>query len=350
MKKYSVIIILILLFSVPNVFAISKVGTTAAQFLKIGVGSRAIGMGGAFVGVANDVTAIYWNPAGLARLPRNEAILLHTEWLADISYDFAALSVNLGNAGTVAFSITSVSMGEMKVRSELQPEGTGELFDAGDIAGTISYARSLTDRFSIGASVKYIRQNIWHMAANGVGFDVGTLFTTQFNGMRIGMSISNFGPNMAMSGRDAREYVDVNPDANGSNDQIPAYLQMEGWPLPITFRVGVAMEAINTRQNRITVAVDALHPNDNSESVNVGMEYAYYNWAFVRMGWQALLLDNSERGSVFGEDADNEIIPTNVGLGFIYSFSPNFKVKVDYAFANFGRLENTQRFSIGIEF
>ncbi len=350
MKKYSVIILLILLLTVTQGFAISKTGTTAAQFLKIGVGSRALGMGAAFVGVANDVTAIYWNPAGLARLPNNEAILLHTEWLADISYDFAALSINLGNMGTLGFSLTSVSMGEMKVRSELEPEGTGELFDAGDIAGTICYARSLTDRFSIGASVKYIRQNIWHMAANGVGFDVGTLFTTQFNGMRIGMSISNFGPNMAMSGRDAREYVDVNPDAIGSNDQIPAYLQMESWPLPITFRVGVAMEAINTRQNRLTVALDALHPNDNAESVNIGMEYAYFDWAFIRMGWQALFLSDDERGSVFGEDAESEYIPSNIGLGFIYAISSNLKIKVDYAYANFGRLGNPQRFSIGIEF
>jgi len=350
MKKNSVILICIFLFMAGNSFAISKVGTTAAQFLKIGVGSRALGMGGAFVAVSNDVTAIYWNPAGLARLPHNEAILLHTEWLADISYDYAALSVNMGNMGTLALSLTSVSMGEMEVRSELQPEGTGELFDAGDIAGTLCYARSLTDRFSIGMSVKYIRQNIWHMAANGVGFDVGTLFTTQFNGMRIGMSISNFGTNMAMSGRDAREYVDVNPDANGSNDQIPAYLQMESWPLPITFRVGVAMEAINTRQNRLTLAMDALHPNDNSESVNIGVEYAYFNWAFIRMGWQALFLSDDERGSVFGEDTGGDYIPSNVGLGFAYALCPSLKFKVDYAYANFGRLENTQRFSIGIEF
>lgn len=349
MRKISFLII-IMLFVVTNSFAVSKVGTTAAQFLKIGVGSRAQGMGGAFVAVANDVTALYWNPAGLARLPGNEAILLHTEWLAGISFDYAALAINMGNVGTLGFSLTSVSMGEMKVRSELKPEGTGEFFDAGDISASLCYSRSLTDRFSIGINLKYIRQNIWHSVADGIGIDVGTLFTTQFNGMKIGMSISNFGPNMTMSGRDAKEYIDISPEVNGSNDQIPAFRQMESWALPITFRVGVAMDAVNTSMNRLTVAIDALHPNDNSESINLGFEYAYYNMAFIRLGWQSMFLKDDERGSLFGGDENEDYFPTNVGVGFNYAISSKISIKVDYAFADFGRLQNTQRFSLGIEF
>ena len=352
MKKLS-IIIFVLLLCVTFSFAASKVGTTAAQFLKIGVGSRAVGRGGAFVAVADDITSLYWNPGGLGRLNRNEAILLHTEWLGGISFDYAGLAVNMGRFGTVGFSLTSVSMGEMKVRSELKPEGTGEYFSASDIAGSIAYARALTDRFSIGANLKYIRQNIWHMSANGFAVDIGTIFTTQFNGMKIGMSISNFGTNMEMSGRDGREYIDVNADANGSSDQIPAFRLMEGWSLPITFRVGVAMDAFKTDKNRLTVALDALHPNDNSEYVNFGCEYSYYNWAFIRLGWQALFLPDDERGGLFGnggEENNNDIIPSNIGLGFNYAITSNLKIKLDYAFANFGRLQNTQRFSIGIEF
>ncbi len=350
MKKI-VLAILILILTVSLSFASSKVGTTAAQFLKIGVGARANGMGGAFVAVANDVTSLYWNPAGLGRLYHNEAILLHTEWLADISFDYAGVAVNMGGLGSIGVSITSVSMGEMRVRSELEPEGTGEYFNASDIAGSLAYARSLTDRFSIGFNFKYIRQNIWHMSANGFAVDVGTIFVTQFNDMKIGMSISNFGTDMKMSGRDAREYIDVNPDANGSNDQIPAFRQMEAWALPLTFRVGVAMDAFKTDKNRLTVALDALHPNDNAEYVNLGFEYAFYNWAFIRCGWQALFLEDDERGGLFSEGNEgSDIVPSNVGVGVNYSFSPGLTLKLDYAFADFGRLENTQRFSIGIEF
>lgn len=349
MKK-TILLFLILSFMATSTYAVSKVGTTAAQFLKVGVGSRALGMGGAFVAVSNDVTALYWNPAGAARLSRNEAILLHTEWLANISFDYAAIAIKMSNFGTIGVSLTSVSMGEMRVRTELRPEGTGEYFNASDLAGNICYARSLTDRFSIGFNFKYIRQNIWHMSANGFAMDVGTMFTTQFNDMKIGMSISNFGPNMRMTGRDAKEYIDINPNANGSNDQIPAYRQLEAWSLPIIFRVGVAMDAINTNRNRLTIALDALHPNDNSESVNVGFEYSFYNWAFVRLGWQALFLPDDERRGFLGDENGSDALPSNVGVGFIYSFNPNFKIKLDYAYADFGRLQNTQRFSIGIEF
>ncbi len=350
MKKSSIIILIGLLLIITNSFAVNKVGTTAAQFLKIGVGSRAIGMGGAFVAVSNDVTSLYWNPAGAAQLTKHEVILLHSEWLAGISYDYAGAAFQMGNVGIIGLTITSLTMGEMKVRTELQPEGTGEFFDASDLAVGLSYARSLTDRFSIGLSAKYIRQSIWHMAANGIAFDVGTLFTTQFNGIKIGMSISNFGPNMTMAGRDSKEYIDVNPDANGSNNQIPAYRQLEAWSLPITFRVGLAMDAIHTSNNRLTVAVDALHPNDNSESVNLGFEYAFYNWAYVRLGWEALFLSDDVRSGIFGGEKQSEFYPSNIGLGFSYTFYNSLKIKVDYAYADFGRLQNTQRFSLGIEF
>ncbi|OQX87204.1 hypothetical protein B6D60_04400 [candidate division KSB1 bacterium 4484_87] len=349
MKKL-IFILIALLLSFSMSFGVSKVGTTAAQFLKIGVGSRAVGMGGAFVAVANDVSALYWNPAGLSRLHHNEAILMHSEWLADINFDYAGIAIDMGAMGTIGVSVTSVTMGEMKVRTELQPEGTGELFSASDIAGSIAYARSLTDRFSIGFNFKYIRQNIWHMASNGFAVDVGTLFKTQFNGMTIGMSITNFGPKMKMAGRDAKEYIDINPNANGSNDQLPAQLQMDPWSLPITFRVGVAMDAFRTENNALMVAVDALHPSDNSEYVNLGMEYSFYDWGFIRLGWQALFLDDNERGGVFSGEGSNNVVPSNVGLGVQYEVARGVVLKLDYAYADFGRLQNTQRFSLSVEF
>ncbi len=348
--KRTIFILIALLLSFSLAFGVSKVGTTAAQFLKIGVGSRAVGMGGAFVAVANDATALYWNPAGLSRLVNNEAILMHSEWLADINFDYVGLAINMGNMGSLGISVTSVSMGEMKVRTEIQPEGTGELFSASDLAGSIAYARSLTDRFSIGFNFKYIRQNIWHMSSNGFAVDVGTLFTTQFNGLTIGMSISNFGPKMKMAGRDAKEYIDINPNANGSNDQLPAQLQMDPWSLPITFRVGVAMNVLEMDNGSLLLAVDALHPSDNSEYVNFGMEYSLYDWGFIRLGWQELFLEDSERGGVFSSEGSDNFMPSNIGVGVRYELSRGLALKLDYSYADMGRLQNTQRFSLSVEF
>ncbi|MBM2841541.1 MAG: hypothetical protein HW412_2069, partial [Bacteroidetes bacterium] len=159
---------------------VSKTGTTAAAFLEIPVGARAIGMGGAFVGTANDVTSLYWNPAGVARLDHSEAIFSHSSWIADMNFDYAALSIPLENFGTLGLSFTSLTMPDMLVRTVERPEGTGERFTAGSFAVATHYARTLSDKFSIGFTAKYISEKIWDMQANGFAVDVGTLFTTNF--------------------------------------------------------------------------------------------------------------------------------------------------------------------------
>ncbi len=316
---------------------VSKVGTTSAAFLEIGVGARAIGMGSAFVAVADDGSALYWNPSGLARLKKSEVVFSHSQWLADTKLNFAGIVLPIGAFGTFGASITILSMDEMMVRTVFEPEGTGEMFDASDMVLGVTYAKNLTHRFSIGFNAKYIRQNIWHMSASSIAFDIGTLFTTQFNNMRIGMSISNFGNKMKLDGRDTRIFHDVDPEKYGNNDLINAYLETEKWSLPLIFRVGVAMDVLKSRYNCFTVAIDALHPNNNYESVNLGMEYTFNNFISLRFGYKSLFLDDSEQG-------------LTAGVGLRQNFVGKVSLKFDYAYADFGVLHNAQRFSMGIEF
>lgn len=316
---------------------VSKVGTTSAVFLEIGVGARAIGMGGAFVAVSNDATALYWNPAGIARVKRNETVFIHTEWLADTNFDFAGIVLPLGEMGTIGASITSLSMNEMKVRTVFYPEGTGEMFGAGDIGLGMAYGRNLTDRFSIGFNIKYIHQRIWHMKASSFAVDIGTLFTTQFNEMKIGMSISNFGGKMRLEGKDTLIKHDIDPVKTGNNDKINAHLDTDKWPLPLTFRVGISMDLLKDEMNRLTVAVDALHPNNNTESLNLGAEYVFYDLVSLRIGYQSLFLKDSEEG-------------ISAGAGLNMKLLGNLNLIVDYALAYFGVLNNVHRFSIGLTF
>ena len=133
----------------PNNNTITKVGTTAAQFLKIGVGARAISLGGTFVAQANDLSALYWNPAGLSNLTGSAVQLARTDYLAGINYNFAGFGTNLGPAGTIAASLIFLDSGSMAVRTEETPEGTGEEFDVQNLALQISYGRALTDKFSM---------------------------------------------------------------------------------------------------------------------------------------------------------------------------------------------------------
>ncbi len=316
---------------------VSKVGITAAPFLTIGVGARATGMGAAFVATANDASALYWNPAGLISLRRAELLLVHTAWIADMSFDYAGAVLPLGEFGVLGASLTSLTMDEMAVRTIELPDGTGELFNASDLALALTYSRRLTDRFSIGFTAKYISQRIWHESATGFALDVGTLFVTGFRGLRIGASLYNFGTDMRMEGKDLLVFHDLDPAIDGNNDRVPSQIETQDWALPLNFQFGLAMELVKSEHHRLTLAADALHPSDNTESVNLGGEYALQEKIFLRGGYRDLFLRDGEQTFALGG-------------GVAMRFLGNVRWKLDYAFADFGRLENEQRFSIAVEF
>ncbi len=337
--KGIVLLVSVWFYPLPAQFVsdVSNVGTTAAPFLEIGVGARAIGMGGAFVATANDASALYWNVAGIAQLKRPEVLFVRTNWLADIRFDYAGAVLPLGGYGSLGASLTSLSMGEMMVRTVEEPEGTGERFSASDMALAVSYGFHLTDRFSFGITAKYIYQRIWKETAQGFAVDVGTLFRTGLKGLRIGAALSNFGTDMQMGGDNLLVYHDIDPYKLGNNDRIFAELKTDKWPLPLIFQAGMAIEPWETEKQRLTLAVDALHPIDNTESINVGMEYAFREQFFLRGGYRNLFLRDAEEGFT-------------LGAGFHIRFLGNFRVQLDYAYADFGRLQNVQRFSINVAF
>ncbi len=324
------------LFSQFNI-DVSKVGTTSAPFLEIDVGSKAVGMGSAFVAVADDATALYWNPAGISRLPGNEVVFIHTDWIANIKYDFVGSVFPLNSFGVIGISLISLRTDEMKVRTVDQPEGTGEMFGVSDLAMALTYARNLTERFSIGFNGKYIRQKIWHMSATGFAIDIGTLFTAPFAGMKIGMSISNFGGKLQMLGKDTYVNYDLAPNQEGSNDRIPANLKTDKFSLPLLFRVGLALDALKLKSSRVLIAVDAVHPNDNTEYLNMGVEYSSNDWLFLRAGFKNLLVLDGEGG-------------LTLGGGMKYGLGRNVRVIIDYSYQDFGRLNNAQNFSLAVGF
>jgi len=336
MKKFTLFFLMVSIFVSNGYSGDSKVGTTAAQFLKIEIGARALAMGGAFVATANDASASYWNPAGLAQLRSKEITVQQVNWLADMDLKYGGIAVPL-NDHTIGLSMTFMDYGEWDVTTIDAPEGTGEKFGAQDIALGLSYAYNLTDRFAFGANVKYISQRIWHMSASAIAFDIGTLFETQFKGLRIGMSFTNFGSKMTMRGKDAKVFQDVGPEIEGNNERINAYLETEEWDLPLSFRVGVAMDVIKNDYSKLTIAVDTIAPNDNLEYVNSGFEYGWKNFVFLRGGYKAMFIEDSETG-------------LTLGTGLRYAINKNVKIKFDYAYADFGHLEEVQFFTLGFEF
>ncbi len=339
-RRTSVLAILLILWFMSSVKVCqgqSKVGTTAVPFLGISVGSRATAMGGAFTAMCSDATALYYNPGSIAQMKNSQFLASHTGWLVNTSLNWIGFVYKLDPSNAIGVHVTQLDYGEEDVTTVDQPEGTGEKWTALDFAAGLSYARNLTDRFSIGGSVKYIQQRLWNESASAFALDVGLLFVTDFNGMKLGMSISNFGTDMQMDGRDLLKRIDLDPKVLGNNETIVSKLKTENWPLPLFFRVGIAMDVIRFGMNRMTFVVDALRPSDNTEIVNAGGEIAFGERVFLRGGYKSLFRAKSEEGLTLG---------CGVNLYTGNTITWNF----DYTYADFGLFQDIQMMAIGVQF
>jgi hypothetical protein len=318
-------------------FGQDKVGTTAAQFLSISVGPRAMGMGSAYVAEGRDASALYWNPGAFQQAGRSELLFSHTNWLVGSKFQWFGFMYNFGDENALGLSLTQLDYGEDDVTTVTQPTGTGERWSARDMAVSLSYCRRLTDRFSMGATVKYIGQRIWNETASSFAFDLGLLFVTGFNGMRLGVTMTNFGGDLKMDGRDLLIRVDIDPANSGSNKALTGSLKTDPWALPLQFRVGLAMDVIQMSDIRLTVATDAVRPNDNAPYVNAGGELAWNEMVFVRGGYKSLFLNDREDGLALGAG----VRYTQPGLG---------SIEVNYAYTQFGVFGNLNTFALAIAF
>ena len=188
-----------------------NLGTSGAQFLKIPVGARAAALGGAFTSSGDDASALFWNPAGIVGVKGGALTVSHEEWWAGSRLNHAAYVQSFGEIGSFGLSFTMMAMDKTEVTTEEDPEGTGQYFDAQDLMLGITYARKLTDDFSVGITAKYVHQRIWNESASGFAVDVGTQYHIGFSDLRLGMSVTNFGGDLTFEGRDLRVDYDVIP-------------------------------------------------------------------------------------------------------------------------------------------
>ena len=342
--------ILKLLIMVSLIFAQNNVATTSAAFLEIGPGARSLGMGSAYVSVANDASSLYWNPAGIVNVSRPEVQSFYTPWLVETQYYYNTAVVPLGPYGNLGFSFTAITMDEMIVRTVQDPEPSdyGQKFDAGNISMGIAYAKKLTDRFSFGFQTKFIQESIWQMNAQGFAVDIGTLFITKRD-LRIGMSVSNFGGKLGMEGNNTLVDIDVDENIYGNNDRIDGNLGTAKWPLPLMFRFGISREFTFASNMKCLFAVDAIHPNNNPEYLNIGLEYSAMDMVFLRVGKSHTFYELSFQE----EDQNIDIGPEqwlSFGAGVKYQIPRGPMINIDYVFTDFGIFNNIEGYSISFTF
>ncbi len=321
MKKLA--ILLLLLVSIVDIRAQlfpvlggQRAGISTAQFLKIGVGSRAEAMGGAFVAVANDASALFWNPAGLAQFSQDQVLFSHNKWVVDINHDFLGAVYHLDGSNSFGLALTSLSMEKMKVTTEFAPFGTGEYFGFGDLAIAFTYARKMTEQFSFGGTIRYMEETLDKLKMRGVMIDLGTYYWTGLGSTRFAVSVSNFGNQLAPDG----EVVLIGSRTVSS---------WQAFSPPTIFRIGFAFEPYETEDNRVTTSIQLNHPNDNSENVAMGAEYSWRNTFYVRGGYK---FNVEEQNYSFGAGIN---VPISIA-----------EFSLDYAYSNFTRLGTAHRFSI----
>ena len=337
-------------FCITVVFSQNNVATTSAAFLEIGPGARSLAMGSAFVSVADDASALYWNPAGIVYVSRPEVQTYYSPWLVETQFYYNTAVIPMGGFGSLGISFTAVTMDEMMVRTVQDPEPSkyGQKFDSGNISMGIAYAKKLTDRFSFGFQTKFIQESIWQMKAQGIAVDIGTLFITKKN-LRIGMSVSNFGGKMGMEGINTLVDIDVDENIYGNNDRIDGHLDAAKWPLPLMFRFGLSREFVLNPNMKYLVAVDAIHPNNNPEYLNVGVEYSAMDMVFLRLGQSHTLYQQNffEDGVKVHEGSEQGL---SVGMGIKYQIPRGPKLRIDYVFTEFGVFNDVQGYSISVSF
>ena len=311
-----------------------RTGTSSAVFLKLIPDARTAALGGAHAGVYGDLSSLYWNPAGIAAINGVGMTFTTVSLFADIGYNFMGVTFPLGSGSTLGFQSTYLNSGEMEETTLAEPEGTGRTFNTASYAVGISYARYMTDHLMTGITVKYIREDIWLTKAQSFAFDLGTVLETGVLGMRLGMSLTNLGPNMSLSG----DNLGINT-TNG-NIEIPADVATESWAIPVSFRVGVALDLLGpsspfgvSESNTLTMLADFNDTADTFSRGNFGLEY----------NWNQLI---SLRGGYY---LNYDEVNLSYGAGLIYGGNA-YDIILDYAVVDFGRLELVNQFDISLLF
>lgn len=327
---------------------ISRVGTAAAQFLKLGVGARAAALGEAAVTLRGDVFGLYWNPAGIASIDRTSFGVSMNALYADMGYNFIGAVMPLGNNSAVGISVNYLDSGEMEITTLADPEGTDSYFTWEAYSIGLTYSRFVTDRLQLGGTIKYIREGAYHQVAQSFAFDLGSLLDTGVMGLKLGMCLSNFGGNMRLSGpalEVSHDRWETNPGALPTD----AYLKTESYPLPLIFRLGLSMELLGSEgqlkksdTNRMMIVVDAYDPNDALLRSNFGFEYQWNNILALRGGFRGIAVEKDEYKSY-----DSASYTLGCGLAYDLKF---VSLKADYAFTDFKLLGTGHIVTVSLSF
>ncbi len=287
----------------------SKVGTAAYGFLKIDVGARSTGMGGAFVGLADDETALFFNPAGLVQTETRRFFTTYNNYISDIQSGFLGYVHPYSDNMRLGASICYFNFGSFEKTDELGTNlGT---FGASDFAFAASLAKQISNRFSLGITGKFVYEKIEDFSSDALALDLGLLYTAPDGRTRVGAVGQNLGV------------------------QLSGHTKSHKDPLPASVKVGVSHRM---RELPLVIAADVAKPFDNDVFFSLGGELTALEPLYLRLGWSSF-------GRYQKTDSDKDDL-----AGFAAGFGVTWKVyRIDYAYSSYADLGGAHKISVSGE-
>lgn len=321
-----------------------KRGNAGGVEVLLPVGAVGTALAGSNLATSKGIEAIHWNPAGLAGISGSgEAMFSQMNYIADIGVNYGAVAINSPDFGSIALSIKTLDFGDISETTELFPEGTGETFSPSFSVIGLTYARQLTDRISVGATVKLVSEKILRTSATGVGFDAGVQYAFgddgPLPGVRFAVALKNLGPTMQYDGADLERNV-IPPGSSATTTRALKFTS-QAFELPSTLDLGISYDYKITQSNRFTLNTIFQNSNFGSDEYRAGLEYAFNEQVFLRGGYvYAPSQGEASTASIFGMSAGGGV---NLDLGGLI-------VQVDYAYRETQYFSGTNTFSIKLDF
>jgi hypothetical protein len=302
----------------------NKAGRSVFQFLKIGVGARQSAIGEASIASVEDVNSLYWNPSGIAGIQSVEGSFSYNRWFVGMNYFTGAAGARLGDIGVVALGFSTLSYGSIDEALAVGSGGadtrTGSTFTGSDMMASLAFAHQFNENLSIGVSVKYIHEKLWIYSQKLLAFDVGTNYNTGFKGIKFAMSFQNFGSTV--------KFLDVSD-------------RDEGYDLPLIYRIGFSTNLFDSKDgffnlgdaHQFVLSFEAVNTNDFGERYNVGGEYAFGGFLFLRGGYRFLY----DEGNL------------SLGAGIRQKVS-DLMLNLDFSYVSYQFLESPYRLTLTVGF
>ena len=301
-----------------RLFGDDNVGSAGGQFLKIPVGARGTALGRAYSSLATDGSAPFWNPAGIMRTPgRKNFFFSHSEYTADIALDYLAVHLRRQNFG-YGLTFGALRSGDILRTTELHRQGTGQYFDANQFFVGFSLARAMTDRFSVGGTVKYYQENLDAYRLNGVLADLGIMYLVGVGDLKVGFAVRNFGGELKPGGSPP-----ALPDG-----YVPG-TEFQAFAAPTEGSFGTSKTWSLGEDAGLLTAADFYHPSDASETFRFGAELGLYGILQLRSGYETSR-DEGGFSAGFGLQLRRQRV----------------LVRVDYAYSDMGAFGTVHHFSV----